>query len=601
MKKYSITSYRICLLILLLLGIIVSKSHSQAGGGFGSIVGLQGGQVTINWGSNDGVKTGTGFIAFRKSQMVHPETGEYLSIERDIIGRIEITKVYPAYSVGRFTSTQKPPQVGDLVELVIDTKRQYPYQEPQASKGTIINRTGNTVTFTMGVVDGIEKGLYFDVFRGSEKNGTIIVSQVSDETSMASIMSGIETVQVGDRVELADQQQADKAVSTITPPQHTAPAMVQPPAVPPGTVSSSPLPQVEQPVLFGTINSIEGNKIKFKWLNKKVPAKTGVLAGIYRQEQLTHPVTGENLGAPSVLIGQLRVDEAKRKDGKGTIISQEVAPRKGDNVGYIAQTAAAPPPVTQAIPVRPRWQSGGSLQKTASEMNQELMNIQHELTFLRSMGSRIENIERNMTSQQKITRSLQRDMRLIKQHLGLISGGTVPAGEQMIPAQAPTELFGSHPEKSKAYSFRVSDDFKVKLQVQDKTILVSMDRDSVHVQEVKPGTEESTPAIPPVSEEKTSSEDTSIKAEAIPPKDSSGGTPLVDYDKLISPEEAAPVPFYIAHWKIIAGGVGALLLLLIASLFLKKKKPGKKKKAVEDEKDEDLEEEEVEEENVEGA
>ena len=591
MKKYKTVFHTIVLLLILLSCNFTRQAQSQSWEGVGSIVGLQAGQVTINWGSNDGIKTGASFVAFRQNQMVHPQTGEYLSVERDIIGRIEITRVDPSYSVGRFVSTQKSPQVGDFVELVIDAKNQYPFKETQPASGTITSRNENAISFTMGKGDGVEEGLYFDVVRGDKNVGKAVVTRVFDNSSLATLLSGQQDVRMGDRLELSDEQQSDMAMAMLTSQGQQMPS-------PP--IRQNPMPaktmvnQSNQSVVFATISSINGNKIKFTWLNQKAKAKTGILAGVYHQENLTHPLTGESLGSPLVRIGQLRVDEAKRKDGTGTLISQDHIVQVGDKVGYLtgARPAALSVPQAPVVQAKPRWRSN-SLSKTASQLNQEVLTIQRELAYLRNMDNRITKIEKSITSQQRATRSLQSDVRGIKKSLEMITGGSVPEGQQLIPSQAPMELFGSHPGQSRMYSFKVSEDFKVKMQVQDKTLLVSLDRDSVRVQDVSSKMPQET------MDEIQPAEGMSAQEKAIihQPDDSESGA--VDLSELLPDDEDQQAPFYIQHLYKIAGGAAGLLFLLAGFLFMKKKKGGSSKAKAgpvddddDDEGDEESEDEE---------
>ncbi len=581
-KRTIHSSAVLCFLFFVLQG----AGGSQPRNGVGGIVGIQAGQVTINWGSNDGIKEGMHFIAFRQNQMVHPQTGEYLSIERDVIGKIEITRVTPTYSVGRFVSTQKTPQVGDLVELVIDEDQQYPFESNQPELGTITNRNGNTITFNMGTKHGVENGLYFDVMRGSEKIGTAVVSRASESSSMASLTAGVQQVQIGDRVELAEQQQADMTVSGMAAAsQGTAvpsPAVPSRPAA--STAQYSSAYGAQEPLLFGTISAINGSTIRFDWLNRAMPASQGILAGIYRQEQLTHPVTGENLGAPLILIGQLRVDRTERNNGSGTMVSFQAAPRVGDRVGYIARSSsggsyAAP---AQPAPERPRWESG-TMTRQASGLNQEVQSLQRELTYLRNLSARITAMEKNIAAQQKAMQSVQSQVRAIRKRLDELVSGVVPQEASLIGQQANPEVFGSHPDKSREYTFRVSDDFKVKLQMEDKTVLVSLDKDSVRIEEMGAGSGEVA-----MTDGMLDSGSAGARQQTIVEYPDRNQGDAMNLDELLGPGVQEEQPFYLKHWKMIAGALGGLIALYaVFSLFRRKKGGGKKSAAEKMEFDEE--------------
>ena len=110
MKKYILIIYFLFLNVNLMFGF---QSES-------SIVKIDGSDIYINWGSNDGIEPGIVFNAYRMTEMSHPVTNEKMEIERDLVGSIMVTDIFPEYSIGKVVSRRKNPKVGDYLELVVN-------------------------------------------------------------------------------------------------------------------------------------------------------------------------------------------------------------------------------------------------------------------------------------------------------------------------------------------------------------------------------------------------------------------------------------------------------------------------------------------------
>jgi len=65
-------------------------------------INVEGDQLTIDFGSNKGVKKGVKCIAYREGQdIVHPMTGKVLGKQTEELGVIKLMQVYPQYSIGK--------------------------------------------------------------------------------------------------------------------------------------------------------------------------------------------------------------------------------------------------------------------------------------------------------------------------------------------------------------------------------------------------------------------------------------------------------------------------------------------------------------------
>lgn len=86
----------------------------------GSVVDVEGGEVSINAGAQADVRVGDGFELYRTSKVLtDPVTGQVLGARRRVIGRLSVTAVEPNVAFAAFAPvTDGVPQRGDAVVFV---------------------------------------------------------------------------------------------------------------------------------------------------------------------------------------------------------------------------------------------------------------------------------------------------------------------------------------------------------------------------------------------------------------------------------------------------------------------------------------------------
>ncbi len=477
MKKYILIIYFLFLNVNLVFGF---QSES-------SIVKIDGSDIYLNWGSNDGIEPGIIFNAYRMTGMSHPATNEQMEIERDLVGSIMVTDIFPEYSIGKVISKRQNPKVGDYLELVINFSDKEIVTTNK--KGIIISIDGGKVEVNVGKNDGIQQGLIFDVMREEvlahpvtgelldKRNilvGKISIESVKGVTSVGDVIAGWEDIKVNDNIVLSEAQRSDMGIDRLTEEKEQN-------AVQEGKISEMELEKLISPGeskdFLGKIVNVD-NKARQAVFSiesgyDKRWFRQGNNFGIYRKEKILHPITKVELGSPEVMIASGSFIRLSGQNGVLDIIDMETNINKGDFVKFREQTARSSGPRRTA---KSTVGKKIDLQSEAEYLTQEILRIQDDIDDLKTFSNKINSIEKSLSSQRRITNALRKDINDIKGKLDiLIEGGGVGS---LIPSQTTMELYGAHPEKAKSLKINYADGINVKVQYQDEVLWVSLDVDS---------------------------------------------------------------------------------------------------------------------------
>ncbi len=122
------------------------------------------------------------------------ETGDELLVQRNgkTIGRLEVIELRENSSIANILAAERPFERGDVVIVPADTIHGVLMQHNAA--GLI------AVQISVGEADGVEIGDIFVVKRNSKWIGKLKVSQLREQTAVASIISAPEPFERGDLV-----------------------------------------------------------------------------------------------------------------------------------------------------------------------------------------------------------------------------------------------------------------------------------------------------------------------------------------------------------------------------------------------------------------
>lgn len=588
--------YIIFILFLFLNGYGLTAFQAES-----NIVKIEGNNIYVNWGSNDGIRAGMVFSAYRGIGVRHPTTSEEFEIEKELVGNIKISEVFPEYSIGKMVSKRIEPRIGDYLELIINSGGEEDILSLSLmdnKKGLILSIDEGIVNVNVGEDDGIQAGLLFDVVRevilkhpvtgeNLERKkylvGKISVESVKKGMSVCDILSGWEDIKVGDEVVLSERQRSDMGIDVLGREKELVSELSEKELE---KLLLSPEKLIEQK-FFGKILKInsETNTAVFSWeegFNKSIISQGNNL-GIYRKERVIHPITKVEIGIPEILIGEGSFIRIIGNNGELRILNTEAQIKKGDIVGLVEERPSEMPESrrTAETTIGKRI----DLRKEAETLTQDVIRIQDDLDRLRAMSDRIRNIEKSIASQKVVTSALKKDISDIKEKLSFIAES---GGISLIPPQTTMELYGAHPEKAKSFRIKYTDDIDVKFQFRDRTLLVSLDVDSAKVK-----SKMSADKYAPLSEKEFESE-----------TDEYGE--IYDFSELgLGETMKKEKPFYIKYMTYIIGAIAALILLFAVFSLVKKKEVKKKPPAEEEiefgeeEEEEELEEIEEEEESLE--
>ena len=181
-------------------------------------------------------------------------------------------------------------------------------------------------------------------------------------------------------------------------------------------------------------------------------------------EPIVHPLSGEVLGVPQEPVGKAQIYEVKEKRARGRLVKGYSAPQVGDLVEYerqgMIQEAEMPPAVDKVIE-RVKGLEQDMVQyrkyrKTIAAYPVFAQQVWDELKAAKSYLVELDERLIALEEQQGDDRSLL---------------NSVISGEYRA-------------EETKEFTIRYSPDADVKLKVEGTTLVISVERDSLHVEEV---------------------------------------------------------------------------------------------------------------------
>jgi len=364
-----------------------------------NIVKIEGNNIYVNWGSNDGIRVGMVFSAYRGIGVRHPTTSEEFEIEKELVGNIKISEVFPEYSIGKMVSKRIEPRIGDYLELIINSGGEEDILSLSLmdnKKGLILSIDEGIVNVNVGEDDGIQAGLLFDVVRevilkhpvtgeNLERKkylvGKISVESVKKGMSVCDILSGWEDIKVGDEVVLSERQRSDMGIDVLGREKELVSELSEKELE---KLLLSPEKLIEQK-FFGKILKInsETNTAVFSWeegFNKSIISQGNNL-GIYRKERVIHPITKVEIGIPEILIGEGSFIRIIGNNGELRILNTEAQIKKGDIVGLVEERPSEMPESrrTAETTIGKRI----DLRKEAETLTQDVIRIQDDLDRLR--------------------------------------------------------------------------------------------------------------------------------------------------------------------------------------------------------------------------
>ncbi len=545
-------------------------------------MGFDDGKVRISWGTNDGIVQGILLNVLKETAIYHPVTREQFGTSESIIGSIEVTECYADYSFGRVIESSEQINIGHIIRISFD-ESSTGLEAYEEDKGTIIEINNKLIKFNMGNWDGVEDNLIFDVFRaiGTSRHpvtgenveprnlyiGRIMVMNVNETESLAQVISQEREIQIGDRVILSLQQAGDLEIST----GREEPLTVEQYGLSEAETGVMPEQLSEIDNIVGTVTRISDRDIFFLWRGD-YDFPSGRVFGIYRREELRHPESKTIIGNPLVLLGRVSLIESIGEIGRGNVLSTDADILPQDLIGLTeGETVQSGQVITPGNAEQVFRTQKSDLLEHAQELTDQVQHIQGEMVILRTALDRLDRIDRELSAQKAVTQSMNSTLEEIKM---LLRGEGFPVeSSNLVPSRASIDRIEMPGSETNVLRLKYTDDIAVKLELMDKTLLVSLDIDSVGKYQMTSRAQER-PVAAQVAR------DTLQAAQ-----DSLSGTGLVE---TVTDDEGS----FFTNWLFLIivivallGVAGALYFLLV----LKKKKSGDG-----DEKEDDEESGEIE-------
>jgi len=590
------TTYVLIFLLASAISMPVLRSSVSAQTG-GMITGFENGKVRINWGTTDGLVNGIVLNVFKKIDVIHPVTHEKFDTSETGIGKIEITECYPDYSLAKIISASQQFSVGNSVKISFDAGAVSGVLQA-AEKGTVTGINNQLVKFNMGRRDGVEEKLIFDVFRVAGPKvhpvtgevlearntyiGKVMVMRVTEEDATAQIIAQEQEIQAGDRVILSPQQTGDLEMMPDTTMGIFAEETAEKPLGLRRQAAEFSLPDN----IIAAVTRISGRDIYFIWRGDYgFPA--GRVFGVYRREELRHPETKKLIGKPLILLGKIKLIESIGKLGRGVIITSDAEMLPRDFVGLTeGETVESGQIITPGNAAEVYQAQRSDILQQAQELTVQVQQIQAEMTVLGNALDKLDRIDRELAAQKVLSQKLSESVEEIKM---LIRNEGFPVESVALqPSRAAAERIESPGSNANILRLKYTDDIDVKLELVNKTLLVSLDIDSAGALSMRP-------QIPAQKIPQKAAEDTAQIA-----KDTVTGTGMLEKVGGEETAGAAKIPFY-KNWLfltvfilILFGIAGALYFILV----LKKKESEEETEYEEEAELEDVESDEFLEEEI---
>ena len=576
--------------ILLLTAVLVCVTSQAVAQGVGAITRIEKDRVTIDWGVMDGTTVGMYFDAYK--MMGRPQAAARTLSPKDagFVGRLRVDEIYNDYAIAGFVVQKQDATVGDFLQLVIDDQNPLDVPGFRTDKGVITDVKQGMASVNLGRQDGVESGLLFDVVKYLMRTdpatgepadrrrllvGKIAVMDVDNEQSVTRILTGAKNISVGDHVELSDRQRGDIEMSRQADESSAMPATPEP------DIAGIML----RPEVLGRVDGHRGDHLDVFWKDEQTAGQVpmGTRFGVYRLEVVENALTGVQIGAPMVRIGEAELTDINGQRGTARLIMEDVTVKPGDLVG--SMQALEPQVTTSLPPATPKTTVGTSgavarerrTRDQAYQLSSEIIQAQREINDLKALAGRISNLE---SSVRKNSTNLSQIRQLVQRIDDRLTDNVQVGGEK-----SELEIYGSNADDANVKRYVFSDDIDVKVMFKDNTAFLMLEMDTTGMV---------TQAVP-VSDS-TAREMT--KTDILPEPD--GSETSVDSLLALDAESS------MMSWLKKFGLYGGILLAVVAvgmgaMMFLKKKKGGggAAPAAVDDDDDDDYDEDEDEEEEEE--
>lgn len=471
---------------LLLLTCIALQSdvHGQQRG---MITSIGDGSVRINWGTLDGIIQGVVLNVYREDVRIHPATGEQIGVSEKFVGKIEVTSSQPEYSTARIIDFAVLFALGDIIRISYEDTGLAAELIRNPEKGVIQNVDNLVVTFNMGIADGVERNLFFDIYRvqgesvhpvtGEPINakrlyiGRLQVTGVTDEMSTGQIIEREQDIFAGDRVELSSLQAGDMAVEPqqIDPKQETELPVTQ--------TMPEMQPLSEPSNVVGTVTRVSDRDIYFIWrADYGFPA--GRVFGIFRRIEIRHPESGLVIDNPLIQIGTATLRESIGKLGKAFIASFDDDIVPNDLIGLTeGETMSSGQLITPENIEQVYEAQRSDILGAAQELANSINLLQTEMAVVRRGMDRLDRIDRDLAAQKALTQQTFETLNEIK--MMLRGEGYSLAGFNLPQSRTSVERIEFAGTGMQSLRLNYTDDIKVNFQLKGNNLLVSLDVDSM--------------------------------------------------------------------------------------------------------------------------
>lgn len=200
---------------------------------------------------------------------------------------------------------------------------------------------------------------------------------------------------------------------------------------------------------------------------------------------IVHPLTGQVLGRPQEPVGMARVFEVGDHQSRAVLEKSYSAPQVGDAVEYersaahaVAETAATAH--GHEAETRPPAEASGKTVEADGEVQQRLKELEQSVeayhtssktlkaypVFAQRVWDEISSMKSYLVSMDERLVQLEEQQNQDRHHLTSVLGGDTAGGE----------------EGMREFIIRYAPDTQVKLKVAGKTLVISVDHDSLRVQ-----------------------------------------------------------------------------------------------------------------------
>ncbi len=491
MKKTIISYSRLLTLveIAFILMLIVPVSGNAQNNGM--ITSLGNGIIHMNWGTVDGMESGIVLDVFREENVIHMATGERLGSNEKHIGKIEIIESQQNSSTASTLDYSELFQIGDKLKVSYDEMVLSGSIVQAPERGIITNVDNTLLTFNMGRFDGVERNIYFDIFRDEGVTyhpvtgapvdprrayiGRLVVTDVQDEYSIGQMIAQERDIVPGDKVELSLLQPSDLETFSqqrVSEPQFDRSQQSS------FNVSASEPVQVGPPEnIVGTVTRVSERDLFFIWrADYEMPV--GRVFSIFRRIEIPHPESkGVIVDDPLIQIGTATLRESIGKLGKAFVASADTDILPNDFIGLAEGTIASMEQVITSENAQQVYSSQRrDILEAAQDLTSQVNQLQSEMYIVRNALDKLDRIDRELMSQRELSRRTNESLESIK--MMMMNEGFALEGFELPPSQASIERLEYPGSKTNHLRLDYSDDVGVEFQLVGNRLMVTLDVDS---------------------------------------------------------------------------------------------------------------------------